>query len=481
MRNVEFREDKGPGIIRRILAFLLVVLGIAAATAYTLVLAPRTYSSSLTLLQSQPEVCDRLLASTLDPAKRAALVAAASSQDEDRRDDIEAVLQSLVFEKKPDNLLVMTCTETHLPGLTDPSVGPQALHALLNAMKDGFAAQDEARIKNALAVLEEKKKVVRSRLADLAATATRKTTPEAEAALKGLEAAGNGVDWPDGGWQAAFESGGETGRIVADLETQLTQARELSRQIHRDRAIAAELDKYVHASENQTVTHKAKRVVYHEDSPELIRIKDQKAELEAQRMRLLRRATTAHPLARKLSAQIDELQAQIEAMTRQPQVVEDVVEQTNTEIVRWQKELADVQAAVKGSQTRLGLMQKNLLALTARLKQAAQTRRLNELSNDREKLDRELADLNAQKPMATAMPFEVWQVSEKPVVTACPNYLLIYGAGLAAGLICAFFLLITRTQTRFNVIEKPEEPKLEYPVLGSIPRFEESDEKKESA
>lgn len=255
MRNVEFREDKGPGIVRRILAFLLVVLGVAAATAYTLVLSPRTYSSALTLLQNQPEASDRLppRPSTRQSALRS------SPPPVCRRKTAALTLKRPCrawSSRKSPTICCKLPARDALPGLTDHSVGPQTLQALENAMKDASGDRTKRAQRRACRAGGEEEERPRPHRRPHRVHA--QDAPRSRSRAERAEAAGNGTDWPDGGWQAAFETGGETGRIVADLEQQLAQARGSSRQIHRDRAIAAELDKYIRAPENQTVTRKAK-------------------------------------------------------------------------------------------------------------------------------------------------------------------------------------------------------------------------------
>lgn len=543
MRNIEFKEDQGPGFWRRLLALLIILLCLTAAAGYRYFFVSAEYCTSMTLLAKDAAACDRLLADTLrdrdglllrmngksassaQPVSILDLSPEELPQAEERpavarpitttgtgrtgstggtggtgstgaegagdaggvRDSgdhftrlmnaiipdrawCEAALQGLSVEKKPEGLLVLQCRE-HAPAFQAGSLaGQQVLQTVLRSMEQAALDADLQNIQNLKARATQRQQELAREAGTL--PTQFELRQEVAAALRELNATGLGKDWPGGSWPEAFPKTPELSRLVTALEKQLDQARELSRQIIRDRELSASVEKWVNAPENQSVTRKTKRIVYHEDTPELIRVRDLKAELEAQRMRLLQRATTKHPLARKLSAQIDELQAQIEALTRLPEVVEDVVEETNPEMNSWQKQLADATAAIRGAEAKLGLVRQNILSLTAQLQTAEERQRLLQLQNEKLRVQSLLKEAAENVPASAGLPFTVFLPAGKPQLAQQPAAWPLYGGALAVGLCCAVLLLLTRRKTRFGVFEKPEEILPEYPVLGSIPRFD---------
>lgn len=546
MRNIEFKEDEGPGFWRRLLAFLVILLCLTAAAGYRYFFVTADYQTSLTLLVKEPGACDRLLADTLRdrehllksmntrlaplslapalrpgfdvktispddlpqaeethgsaakaassahpaavPAAPVEVMSAAADPEGEpasagmtqrlsqfvtglvpERVWSKAALEGIQIARKPDGLLEITCLESAVPFHEEELAGNQALMALLKDMEQSALQGDKLRVQ------EGKNRINRQRqkLAAEAGELPKKFAVKAEvvAAVRSLNEAAAGKDGLNGGWMEAFPKNGEAGRIAAGLEKQLEHAKELSRQIVRDRELCGSIEKWIRAPENQSVTRKTKRVVYHEDTPELIRIRDKKAELEASRMRLLQRATSQHPTVRKLSLEIEELQSQIEALTRLPEVVEDVVEETNPEMNSWQKQLADTVAAIKGTEARLTVVRQNILMLAEQLRQAEERQRMLDLTNEKQRIQTQLATLTENAPEAAGLPFSVYLPAGRPQMVRQPAAWPIYAGALGFGLVCAVLLLLTRRRTRFGVFEKPEEVLPEYPVLGSIPRF----------
>ena len=555
MRNIEFKEDQGPGFWRRLLAFLVIVACLLAAAAYQYFFVSAEYRTSLTLLARDPAACDRLIADTLRdrdrllqrmngeyaPHSAAAGVlqldldelpqaedappvisigrkggagttgeagehdpSAVQGKAEAKREEAnaggvaethgsergrisrflhalvserkwyEAALLGLSVEKKADGLVQILCTETASAYQETELAGTKTLETVLRGLEQTALDADLQQVQEQKSRLTRRQQELALEANGLQAQFALKQ--EVAQALRELGAAGAGKDWPGGSWQEAFPKTGEAARIVTALEKQLEQARELSRQIARDRELSASVERWVHAPENQNVTRRTKRVVYHEDTPELIRVRDLKAELEAQRMRLLQRATTRHPLAMKLSAQIEELQSQIEALTRLPEVVEDVVEETNPEMNSWQKQLADAAAAIHGAEAKLTLVRQNILALAAQLQTAEERQRQQQLQNEKLRVQSQIKALAENAPVTGGLPFAVYVPAGRPQAVHRPAAWPVYGGALACGLACAVLLLITRRKTRFGVLEKPEEVLPEYPVLGSIPRFDSKEE-----
>lgn len=528
MRNIEFKEDQGPGIWRRVLAFLLIVVALLGAAGYEYFVAHVEYESSMTLLVRDADACDRLLADTLGEKNRDTLLASiggtsgvveegirdipadelpdADGDSSSAKEDVAAVpvagsLQKLVtslvparqscvaalggvsFQKKGGNELEIRCRECATRFHENELTGGAMLKAILRSMEKSALQMDFERVQREITEINKNRQMLAQESGGLGERF--KATPTALLALRELAAAGEGKGWPNGGWQSAFAAEGASGRIVTALERQLGQAQDLTRQIVRDRELSASLEGWINAPENQSVVRRTKRVVYHEDSPELLRLRDQKAQIEASRMRLLQRATSQHPAAVRMSQQIDELQTQIEALTRLPEVVEDVVEETNSEMNNWQKQLADAAAAIRGTEAKLGEVRQNILALSAQLQLAEERARQQKLQNEKLRVQSELKMLVEKNPAAADLPFSVYLPVGLPRVVQRPAAWPIYGGALACALVFSTLLLISRRHTRFGVLEKPEEVLPEYPVLGSIPRFGDEQvrtgERKESA
>jgi chromosome segregation ATPase len=219
--------------------------------------------------------------------------------------------------------------------------------------------------------------------------------------------------------------------------------------------------------------------VYYEDSPELVRLKDEKAKIEAERMRLLQRATSKHPAAIKMSDEINQLQSQIEALTRLPQVIEDVVEKSNPELVSWKKELADVRAAVTGNMAKLIQLKAQIGTYIPQLAALEKQRLAREMTEKQKTLNQQMVALEAQNIDKTAQPedpFRMFSPAGDAVVSDPPDMFMCILAGVGAGLICAYFLLLSRVKTNFKVLEKPEVVKPVYPVIGRISRLNDGEE-----
>lgn len=470
MRNVEFRDRVGPGVKRRIFAFLMVVLGVGLAVAY-IMYAPREYMTSMALLAPQERVNDEIFGICLNE-RRDNLLAHIRPDDEWQSRQIDGLIDNIRIGRDPGGLLVISIRERALPGAR--LFGGRVLENLYECAREEYLRGVTERNQTEEAARRERIARLEAELAGL--TTQHQRTPYTEQALKGLAAAVAGSGEPEGGWQEAFLADGAEGRIVGELAALLEQARELSRTITRDQMQGESLAKWINSPQNAKVTNTVKRVVYYEDSPELVRLKDEKAKIEAERMRLLQRATSAHPAAVRMSGQIDQLQAQIEALTRLPQVVEDVVEQSNPDLVRWRKELAEVQAALNGNNARLLRLRESMGALVPQLAAHEQRRRQAQEQAARKRLDSELAALKAVAPLAQEAPFRRFAPVGAAQEADAPEPLPVLLAGLVGGLICAYFLLLSRRKVNFNVIEKPEVVKPVYPVLGRISRLSDGEE-----
>ncbi|GHV20500.1 hypothetical protein AGMMS49959_07970 [Planctomycetales bacterium] len=238
----------------------------------------------------------------------------------------------------------------------------------------------------------------------------------------------------------------------------------------QQRGQVAELSQWIAAPQNQTLTQRVTRVERYDDSPELQRLRDRRALVETERMRLLLRATPLHPVAQKLAAEIDDLTAQINALTRSPQEIEEVETRSNPQLIVWQRELTGARAALQEATIAENAAQKNAAAALADLQKAdAETvaglaaKRAAELTAKRDEWQQKII-------AAPAAPFAIYDAPTAPRLARPANWWL--GGALIVGVsaVIGGLLLTGRRQTEL-ACDDPATPPPQYPVLGMIPKF----------
>ncbi len=446
MRNVEFRESSGATPRRRIIAGGVVLFCALLSLVY-LHYAPRLYEVSMKLILRDREKTQGMLATAISKLPE------------------KMVSHRIATELESGELLKISCFDTLMPGeRTDCGL---LLEKIIDNMKEQCQAQAE---KERMEAENERKARVSQIDAEIKMLPGKYVlSSELKKIIGNLKTVATGKGEMAADWMAGFSEAKEVRLILATLEDNLKVRTELLRQITRDRALYDSLLAWTSSPANQTITTKVKRVVHYEDSPELIKIKDRKAEVEAARMRLLQRATSKHPLVRKMSEEINELQAQINALTRLPKVVEDVRVITNPELVKWNKELADIRSALSASKAKLMLVHKNISAIAGQLQKALENQLKRDHLHEKNKLEASRKETESNEKAAGVMPFELYYIDKEPAVISEPEIIptMLYGTGI--GIVAAFFILLTRKRTDFTVTEEEEKP--EFPVLGSIPRF----------
>ena len=484
--NVTFTEKHGATWAQRLGALCLLGLGLGGAWLWTELRAPEC-AASMQLLTADDDGAMRetedLLAACLSGA-RAEIMMGELADDATPHNWKQKYFQrhppadAAAWKKTLEGRILATRVR---PRVLEINAGyaafgtPQAANALRILQRE-MTAEHAARAEKivngqraardaAAARLDEELQLLQSETPSDARTAARKT-------LAGLRAAVEKAHDPAGGWQAPWAGRPELNARTADVEKALRDWQAARLQQAQCAARAEELAAWIDAPQNQTVKQIVKRVVHYEDTPEMIRLKDRKAEVEAARTRLLLRATPLHPTVKKMSAEIAELQAQINALARLPQTVEDVEERTNPQLTVWKRELVTARAAERNARTALDAAARAARASIDALEKADNGETAFARQKARAKLEKEREALAAQTFAPPPAPFSLYAA---PAITRDGRGRMwpAYAIGAALGLLAGLALICGRKETDFRYSEPPA-PAPEYPVLGVVPNFNES-------
>lgn len=446
MQNVTFNETQGPGIKRRFFAAGVVIICIALSLVYVYY-APKTYEVSMSLQVHELSQTQQLLAQALQELSK------------------ENVLNRTSTSIEKGNLLRVSCREDLRPGESFNCA--KNLDFIYEHMQQMSKLNIEKHLKNKADKIQNQITAIEKEITTL--PGKYRITPKQQKFFNSLKMFVQGKAELESNWQDDFSASAKLKLITSSLEDNLKVAMLIRQQLTRDMTLYQSLKQWINEPKNQSVTSKVKRVVHYEDSPQLIKLKDKKAEIEASRMRLLQRATTRHPLVIKMSEQINELQAQINALTRLPKVVEDVVVRTNPELVKWRKELADIASTIKASHAKLAAVNSNITTIGVELQTALKNINQAQIASESTRLEAKIDSLKLSDNSHITPPFELYFKNTKPEIVSQVSRIdiMLYATGV--GLILAFFILLSRRKTNFAVVK--EEPKPDYPVLGSIPNF----------
>lgn len=490
--NVTFDEKHGASWKLRLLALCLVALGALGGWAWHGLQAPEG-ESQMQLLSADAAgaaATERLLAKALEneglDGVAAALAARADAEPANegfwarlcgcRPPRGEAawrrILQGCFRSAVPRERVLAVTARFRAFGAPRQA---QALEELCRAMEERHAEEAAAARK----AREHAREAELRRLTE--EVALLRPDPEhaaaAREALEGLREALERREAPSSAWQRAWAGSPALAAYVAGVtsawDAWLAAARAANDAAGKTNALAA----WVAAPQNQTVKQVVRRVVHHADTPEMMRLKDRKAELEAERSRLLLRVTPLHPLAKRLAAAIAELEARINALDRLPQTVEDVEERTNPRLVVWKRELADAQTLAREAAAAEDAARRDLLAALAALEQADQAESALAVQKSRLALERRQEKLRAERdgePAATPPPFVTCLAPTAPRPVGGAPLWLAMAVGAALGALAGLAVVWGRRESRFQCAETPP-PAPEYPVLGVVPDFSRLD------
>ena len=268
------------------------------------------------------------------------------------------------------------------------------------------------------------------------------------------------------GWEMMFSDNPRYKSIMQEITENITAIEELHLELKTEAAKMLVLSDWVNSPENQVVQITEKRVVHYEDTPELIALKDRKAEIEASRMRLLQRATTRHPAVIRMSEEIDELQAQINALIRSPQIVEDVKEITNPEVAEFNRKIITTRGNIAALNSRLDTITARTLSRLDDLKILVSDAQKDKDSSHRERLENEIENFKKSPVRIGISPIIGYIISGNFTRIDSPNLLLIYSLAGFIGVVGAFLIMYSSKKSSFKLEEVEATP--EFPVLGKI-------------
>lgn len=324
MPNISFEERQGASLTRRILAAVWILIALAGAVALVN-FTPKLY-------QGRMEICYN------EGNSREVLSHTESTLK-------ESGIPDLSIESADKEKLVITSTRD------TKQLVSSSLLLLKNQIQESIRTDIESKYNNTYAVYEKELNNLNKRMNVL--NENSREEEEAFSLITELKEAVKAHTMLPAGWEVMFDDNPRYKSILNELVTSIATIEEINLELQTAASRMLVLSEWFNAPENQVVQISEKRVVHYEDTPELIRLKDQKAAVEASRMRLLKRATTKHPAVIRMSGEIDELQAQINALTRSPHVVEDIREVTNPRLAEVNSKIVETRSSVAALNSRL--------------------------------------------------------------------------------------------------------------------------------
>ena len=440
MPNISFEEKQGASYIRRIIAAFWLVLMFAAAVAYVN-FVPREYRGSMELCynsENKGEVLaviekvfavDNILAVTIDDVQSEKLILGSKAGSvKEVKDNLQRVKQKII--------------------------------ALIN---------DKIEINFA-----EKKKEYDNRMNLFSAKLKKAETVNAESKeyftlLDELETAVKTRQEMPVGWELMFADNPRFRSILNELVQNIAAVEGLEIELKTEAAKMLVLSEWISNPKNETVQITEKRVVYYDDSPELVSLKDKKAALEASRMRLLIRATTKHPKVIKMSEEIAELDAQINALSRNPQVVEDIREITNPKLAVCKTEIVNKRALIAGLNSKIETLINKTVMRVADLRLLTKDAVKDMVAADREEIEKQISalkDIELKREKSIILGYVMSGVIEK---LQAPDLIIVYSLAAFFGITGAILLMYSRKKSSFKLEEVEATP--EFPVLGKIGRI----------
>lgn len=483
--DIFYEEKQGVGFIRRSLALILLLLGGGGAWLWLHWQMPE-YASTMQILttdNSSAAMTEQLLANCWRDENLLALAKELAHEIVTAENEKSVLLNTLAINLTVDEtqweqqfksyFTVEWARERVLQvTLRYATFGTPRHHEVLQKIyqqiENEFKQTAENFTAQQLAKRDERVNQLNQQIAQLPDFAEHKKL--AQATLTKLIEAVNKRTNPVSAWENTWRDFTEVTPYLDNIKRAWKAWQESCLQTAQLETQTQELSAWITLPQNQKITQNAKRIVYYEDTPELMRLKDKKAEIEATRMSLLQRATTLHPLAKKMSAEIDELNAQINALTRLPKTVDDFEERTNPQLMTWQRELNDLRSALGNKHLAEMEHKKQLLIAIENLRAAD----ANALTTRWQQRKSQVTDeLQLAKNVAIiAMPaaFTLYLSPTLPTISADHNYWRVYAIGIGLGLFCALLMMISRRKSTLNCTEPPA-PLPEYSILGTVPDF----------
>ncbi len=437
MPNISFEERQGASLLRRIIAGFWIILALGAGVAYVQ-LTPKAYQGSM-------EIC----------------------YNEGSKGEVLSRVESILKEQNTSNIttdsvdkerLTVSCIAGKM------SLVNSSLLMFQDTVKEAIRQDIESTYKAKKQEYDNKLKILNEKLG--AITTKNSETEEYFQIITELEEGLKNRSMLPIGWEIMFEDNVRFRSILKELVANISAIEEINIELKTEASKMLVLSEWVNSPENQVVQISEKRVVYHEDSPELTALKDQKAAIEASRMRLLRRATTMHPTVIKMSEEIDELQAQINAMTRVPQVVEDIREVTNPRVSEFNSKILTTRGNIAALNSRLDTLSNKTLARLSDLRVLVNDAQKDKIIGREEKLKNELEQFQQSPATMDNSPIIGYVISNNIKRLEAPNLYLIYSLAGFAGIVGAILIMYSTKKSSFKLEEVEETP--EFPVLGKI-------------
>lgn len=465
MPDILFQEKHGANVMRRLLAGVVALMFVVGGWAY-LEFSKKTYESEMSIISTGGEGSTNLadvVGDCLDGNKLEGISEFFQAADLRQR------LKPRVID---DGVLqIVASGAARSVSGCDNSLVLESFAALV---KEEYALREVVREEKIIAAHNKLIKEKREELAQIEnKKETNKKTSTALSTIEMLQKASINNMMPDAGWHEVFSKNKSAVNAVSDITQKFAALENISEEIKKEEAKAANLKEWIEAPENAYITLREKKVVHYEDTPALVALKDKKAAIEASRMRMLRRATTQNPKVIQMSEEIDELQEQINALTRRPQVVEDIVRKTNPKLLGWRRELVEISGIISGFEVRKKEIRKSLDAIILGLQKLSIASSEKVHANKISKLRNELYELETKIPTVKKGRAKIYAWPGQPVMVGGLNEVLVYAVALFCGFCTALLILYSRRKTKFVLTE----PKPEFPVLGRIAKFDNTAER----
>ena len=437
MPNVAFEERHGASLIRRIISGLWIIITLGGAIALVN-LAPKEYRGEL-------EIC----------------------YNEGNKGEVLSRIESVIKKNNILNISIESASKERviISALSNQKIQVNSnLLAFKDLIKESIRADvenkyntDKEEFNKELAALNQKLSLLQD---------NQQETEEFYTIITELKTSLQKRTPLPVGWELMFTDNPKYKSIMSELTENIATIEELNLDLKTEASKMLVLSNWVNSSENQVVQITEKRVVHYEDTPELIALKDRKAEIEASRMRLLQRATTRHPAVIRMSEEIDELQAQINALIRSPQIVEDVKEITNPKLAEFTSKIITTRSNIAALNSRLDTITARTISRLDDLKILVSDAQKDKYSGRRERLENEIEDFKRNPVTINTSPIIGYIISGKTIRVEGPNLILIYSLAGFIGVIGAFLIMYSSKKSSFKLEEVEATP--EFPVLGKI-------------
>ncbi len=440
MPNISFEEKHGASVLRRILAGLWIILALGGGIALVNY-SPKTYKGTLEICYntgSKGEVLSRV-ESVLQKSELPDMTIESA--------DKERLFVSSIRDNKAK-------TAASLLLLKD-----QIKEAITSDIESKYNT-DKEEFDKGLQQLEDKLKLF---------TANQEETGEYLTIIDELQTSLKNRSMRPAGWEVMFEDNARYRSILNELVGYFADIEELNINLKSAASRMLVLSNWISEPQNQVTQITEKRVVQYEDTPELIALKDRKAEIEASRMRLLQRATTRHPDVIRMSAEIDELQTQINALTRTPHVVEDIKEITNPKLAEFNCKIITTRAEIAALNSQLETVAAKAAARLEDLRVMVKDSQKDKTAGRKERIEQEITAYKHSPVMVNNSPIIGYIISGNIEKVSGPPLYLIYSIAGFIGVVGAFLIMYSCKKSSFKLEEVEATP--EFPVLGKIGRI----------